>query len=47
MLEQVMNILSSNSGAYALALVSTIASYGLANLWDETVAHARSGRTQR
>ncbi len=47
MLELFMNNLSSDSAAYLLALASTIASYGLANLLNETAAHTRAGRKQR
>ena len=47
MLELMLNHLSTDMEAYFLALVSTIASCGLANLWDTTVVHDFYERTIR
>jgi hypothetical protein len=46
MLDLVVNILLSDSGAHALALVSTVAGCHLANLWNEMPMHTCAGRTQ-
>jgi len=47
MLDLVVNILLSDSGAHALALVSTVAGCHLANLWNEMPMHTCAGRSQR
>lgn len=47
MLDLVVSILLSDSGAHALALVSTFAGCHLANLWNETPMHTCARRSER